>query len=96
MPQENSCPWYINNLFFLDHSPPGECLSTNTLTIHDAIYQHSLPTKEFISSFSTKGGYLHKSQLALKYANFILDRGFVKVSVVCSSVEMYWRITSPF
>jgi hypothetical protein len=48
----------INNMLCMDHSPPGECLSTNTLTIHDAIYKHSLPTEEVISSFSTKGGYL--------------------------------------
>jgi hypothetical protein len=32
-----------SNLFHLDHSLPGECLSTSTLTIHltDNHFQHS-------------------------------------------------------
>jgi hypothetical protein len=79
----------INNMLCLDHSPPGQCLSTNTLTIHDAIYQHSLLTKEVTTSPSTKGVISTSPNLSLKYVNFILDRGFVKISAICSSVEIY-------
>jgi hypothetical protein len=61
----------------------------NSLTIHDATYQCSLPTEEVISSLSTKGAISMNPSLSLKYANFILDKGFVKTSVVCSSVEIY-------
>jgi hypothetical protein len=62
------------------------CIS---LTIHDATYQHSLPTEEVISSLSTKGAISTSPNLSLKYENFILDRGFVKISIVFSSVEIY-------
>jgi hypothetical protein len=64
-------------------------MSTSTLTIHDAIYQHSLPNKEVISSLSTKGAISMSPSLSLKYVNFILERGFAKILVVFSSVEMY-------
>jgi hypothetical protein len=61
----------------------------NSLTIHDATYQGSLPTEEVISSLSTKGPISTSPNLSLKCANFILEKGFVKISVVFSSVEIY-------
>jgi hypothetical protein len=94
-PPQGEC-MSTNNLFFLGHSPARKCLSTSTIIIHDAIYQHSLLTEEVISSLSSKGEISLIPSLPLKYENFILDRGFVKISVVFSSMEMYWRITSPF
>jgi hypothetical protein len=66
----------------------------NSLTFHDATYQCSLPTEEVISSLSTKGAISTSPNLSLKYANFILDKDFVKISVVFSLMEIYWRTTS--
>jgi hypothetical protein len=60
------------------------------------VHHQSFPTEELISSLSTKGAISMSPSLSLKYANFILDRGFVKILVVYSSMEMYWRTTSPF
>jgi hypothetical protein len=57
--------------------------------------QCSRPTWRVISSLSTKGVISMIPNLSRKYANFILDRGFVKISVVCSSVGIYWSFISP-
>jgi hypothetical protein len=61
----------------------------SSLRVHDATYQCSLPTEEFISSLSTKGKISMSPGLSLKYAKFILNKGFVKIFVVCSSLEIY-------
>jgi hypothetical protein len=66
-----------------------------SLTVHDATYQCSLPTEEVISSLSTKGEISTSLSLSLNYANIILDKGFVKIYAVFSSMEIYWRTTSP-
>jgi hypothetical protein len=67
----------------------------NSLTTHDTTYQSSLPTEEVISSLLMKGVVSMSLNLSLNYANFILDKGLVKISVVFSLVEIYWRTTSP-
>jgi hypothetical protein len=43
-------------------------------------YQHSLSTKGVIST---------SLDLSLKYKKFPLDKVFVRISIICSSVEMY-------
>jgi hypothetical protein len=53
------------------------------------------PNLESHSSLSTKGVISTIPIFSQKYANFILERGFVRISVVCSSVGMYWSFTSP-
>jgi hypothetical protein len=74
----------------LDHFPNWK------MTAHESIiYQCSLPTWGAISSLSAKGVISTSPILSLKYANFILDKGFVKISATCSSVEIYWSFTSP-
>jgi hypothetical protein len=67
----------------------------SSLKIHDATYQCSLPTEEVISSLSTKGAISTSPNFSLKYANFILDKGFVKIFAIYSSMEIYCRTTSP-
>jgi hypothetical protein len=67
----------------------------SSLTIHDAPYEISLPTEEFISSLSTKGEISTSPSLPLKYENFVLDKSFIKISAVYSLMEIYWRTTSP-
>jgi hypothetical protein len=59
------------------------------------MYKFSLPTRGAISSLSAKGVIYTIPVLSLKYANFILDKGFVKIFATCSSVEIYWSFTSP-
>jgi hypothetical protein len=66
-----------------------------SLTVHDAIYQRSLPIEEFISSLSTKGEISTNHSLSLKYEKFILEKRFIKISIVYSSMEIYRRTTSP-
>jgi hypothetical protein len=60
----------------------------SSLKFHDATYQCSLPTKEFISSLSNKGEISTSPNLSLKYANFVLEKFFVKISTVFSSMEI--------
>jgi hypothetical protein len=43
------------------------------MTIHDAIYQHSLPTEEVISSLSTNGA-IHVSQLVPQVCKLYLGQ----------------------
>jgi hypothetical protein len=74
----------------LNHFP-----SWKTIVHKSMIYQCSLPTWRAISSLSFKGVISMIPNLSRKYANFILDRGFVKIFVVCSSVRIYWSFTSP-
>jgi hypothetical protein len=59
------------------------------------IYQCSLPTWRAIASLSAKGVISMIPNLYRKYANFIVDKGFFKISIVFSSVEIYWSFTSP-
>jgi hypothetical protein len=74
----------------LDH------FSSWKMTVHKSIiYQCSLPTWRAIYSLSAKGVISTIPNLSHKYANFIPDRGFVKIFVVCSSVGIYWSFTSP-
>jgi hypothetical protein len=47
------------------------------------------------SSLSTKGVISTIPIFSQKYENLILDRGFVRMSVVCSSVGIYSRFSSP-
>jgi hypothetical protein len=53
------------------------------------------PNLESHFPLSAKGVISTIPNLSRKYANFILDRGFVRISVVCSSVGIYWSFTSP-
>jgi hypothetical protein len=61
----------------------------NSLIVNDATYQCSLPTEEVISSLSTKGAISMSPNLSLKYEKFILDKGFIKIYAVFSSMEIY-------
>jgi hypothetical protein len=47
------------------------------------------PNLESHSSLSTKGFISTIPIFSRKYANFILERGFVRIFVACSSVGMY-------
>jgi hypothetical protein len=47
------------------------------------------------SSLSAKGVISTIPIFSQKYANLILDRGFVKMSFVCSSMGIYSSFTSP-
>jgi hypothetical protein len=47
------------------------------------------------SSLSAKGVISTIPIFSRKYANLILERGFVRISVVCSSVGIYSSFTSP-
>ena len=82
---ENACPLEISN-----H------ISNWKMTVHKSItHQFSLPTWRVIYSLSDKGVISMIPIFYRKYENFILDRGFVRVYVVCSSVGIYWSFTSP-
>jgi len=47
------------------------------------------------SSLSAKGFISTIPIFSQKYANLILERGFVRMSIVCSSVGIYLSFTSP-
>jgi hypothetical protein len=83
----------VRNLKSLPKLDHFSNLKMNVLNL--MICQCSLPTWRVISSLSAKGVISTIPNLSRKYANFILERGFVRISVVCSSVGIYWSFTSP-
>jgi hypothetical protein len=88
---ESICPIWtftkINNISIL---PPNWRV---ILIIEINIFAYLLyPGK---SSLSAKGVISAIPIFSQKYANLILERGFVSISVVCSSVGIYSSFTSP-
>jgi hypothetical protein len=94
---ENACPSEISNHFpnWKKTAHPGPFFKLKMNVLKSMICQCSLPTWRFISSLSAKGVISTIPNLSRKYANFILDRGFVKISIVYSYVGIYWSFTSP-
>jgi hypothetical protein len=82
--------WTRKELPNLDHFPNLKMTSHESIT-----YQFSLPTWGAISSLSTKGFISTSPIFSLKYAKFIMDKGFIKISATYSSMEIYWSFTSP-
>ena len=47
-------------------------------------------------SMSLREVFSITQRLSLKYANFVLDRGLVRISAIYPFVDMYWSFTTPF
>jgi hypothetical protein len=94
---ENACPLEISTTFQTGKELPKMDHFSNLkmIVLNSMICQCSLPTWRVISSLSAKGVISMIPNLSQKYANFILDRGFVRIFVVYSSVGIYWSFTSP-
>jgi hypothetical protein len=88
---ESICPIWtftkINNISFL---PPNWRV---ILITEINIFAYLLYPGE--SSLSAKGVISAIPIFSRKYANLILERGFVRIFVVCSSVGIYSSFTSP-
>jgi hypothetical protein len=96
---ENACPSEISNHFpnwkGTAHPGPFFELKNDFPSINNTSVLP--PNLGVISSFFNKEVVSTSPILFLKYTNFfILDRGFTKISVIYSSMEIYWRTTSLF
>jgi hypothetical protein len=87
----------LKSLSELERNRPSWTIFQNLkmIVLNSMICQCSLPTLRVISSLLAKGVISMIPNLSQKYENFILDKGFVRISAICSSVGIYWSFTSP-